>query len=108
MKLLKRLFCKHDYNKAAWEECFDSLRDIRYSRRLYICSKCGKSYWIDGKFEKTLISSSSELYISSAYGNNQVGIRNCNIKYFAIVEHDQTSEEIIKTSQLLMDKFDIH
>lgn len=67
-----------------------------------------QSYWIDGKFEKTLVSSSADLFISSGNGNNQVGIRNCNIKYFAIVEHDQTSEEIVKTSQLLMDKFDIH
>ena len=31
-----------------------------------------------------------------------------SLKFFAIVDHDQTSEEIIKTSQLLMDKFDIH
>ena len=31
-----------------------------------------------------------------------------SLKFFAIVDHDQTSEEIVKTSQLLMDKFDIH
>ena len=36
----------------------------------------------------------------------RLGISNC--KYIGIVEHEQTSEEIIKTSQLLMNKFDIH
>ena len=34
--------------------------------------------------------------------------KNCEIKYFAQVNHDQSSKEIVKTSQLLMDKFDIH
>lgn len=57
------------------------------------------SVYINGKFirlfNNTLCSNVLRLGIS-------------NFKYIGIVEHDQTSEEIIKTSQLLMDKFDIY
>jgi len=51
-EFLKRLFCKHDYDKAAWEEFYDSRIDMYYSRRLYVCNKCGKSYWIDGRIDE--------------------------------------------------------
>ena len=47
-------------------------------------------------------------YGSGNSNQGYVGIENCEIKYFAQVNHDQSSKEIIKTSQLLMDKFDIH
>lgn len=67
-------------------------------------TRCNQSYWIDSKFEKNF----SNVSIDWERGAGMVGLVNCDIKYFAIVEHDQTSEEIIKTSQLLMDKFDIH
>ena len=50
----KRLFCCHNYCKADYEECFDRLTHTRYSKRLYICSKCGKSYWIDGRVDGRL------------------------------------------------------
>lgn len=66
--------------------------------------RCNQSYWIDSKFEKNF----SDVTINWMRGAGMVGLVNCDIKYYAIVEHDQTSEEIIKTSQLLMDKFDIH
>ena len=63
-----------------------------------------QSYWIDSNFEKNF----SNVFVRWDYSAGAVGLVNCDIKYFAIVEHDQTSEEIVKTSQLLMDKFDIH
>jgi len=50
--IFKRLFCKHDYYKADWEQCYDEFRNMRYSRRLYICIKCGKSIWVDGRYDK--------------------------------------------------------
>lgn len=66
---------------------------------VYIDSNCyllNKDTWLNDGYYDT---SSNEGY---------VGIENCEIKYFAQVNHDQSSKEIIKTSQLLMDKFDIH
>lgn len=67
------------------------------------------SFWINGGFLKEFYNINNNNITSSNQADlARVQIRNCNIKYFAIVEHDQTSEEIIKTSQLLMDKFDIH
>ena len=67
------------------------------------------SFWINGGFLKEFYNINNNNTTSSHQaGLARIQIRNCNIKYFAIVEHDQTSEEIVKTSQLLMDKFDIH
>lgn len=36
---LKKLFCKHSYQKIAWCEEYDEYR----------CSKCGKRIWVDGR-----------------------------------------------------------
>ena len=59
-------------------------------------------------FPLNLFDNFSNVFVRWDYSAEAVGLVNCDIKYFAIVEHDQTSEEIVKTSQLLMDKFDIH
>lgn len=57
------------------------------------------SVYINGKFIR--------LFNNALCGNwLRLGIS--NFKYVGIVEHDQTSEEIIKNSQLLMKKFDIY
>lgn len=71
---------------------------------------CTHNFWINSIFIKEIFNINNNATGSSSYGPrfSRIKIQNCNIKYFAIVEHEQTSEEIIKTSQLLMDKFDIH
>lgn len=67
---------------------------------------CTHNFWINSIFVKEIFNVNNNADSYPRY--SRIKIQNCNIKYFAIVEHDQTSEEIIKTSQLLMDKFDIH
>ena len=42
-----RLFCNHDYEKIDFYEAID--RGIRYSVRIYRCSKCGKVIHVDGR-----------------------------------------------------------
>ena len=49
-QFFKRLFCKHDYIKIDWYQTFDN--NIRYSRRQYMCKKCGKKIWVDGRYDK--------------------------------------------------------
>lgn len=44
---IKRLFCRHDFEQIAWRESIDG--GVRYSERLYKCTKCGKEAWIDGR-----------------------------------------------------------
>lgn len=57
------------------------------------------SIYINGRFIRLF---------NNAYCSNLLKLGISNFKYVGIVEHDQTSDEIIKNSQLLMDKFDIH
>lgn len=82
------------YNLYSDKKCWHSYNDV------YIDSNC------------YLLNKDTWLADDLGYGRNShqgyVGIENCEIKYFAQVNHDQSSKEIIKTSQLLMDKFDIH
>ena len=47
----RRLFCKHNYEKIAWREEEDKLRNEMYAERLYKCNKCGKEKWVDGRFD---------------------------------------------------------
>lgn len=49
MKWLKRMFCKHDYEKIAFRQ--EIKGGERYSVRRYICTKCGKEIWVDGRFD---------------------------------------------------------
>lgn len=49
-EFIKRLFCKHDYIKIDWYQTFDN--NVRYSRRQYMCKKCGKKIWVDGRYDK--------------------------------------------------------
>ena len=44
---LKKLFCLHDFEKIGFMEVED--KGIRYSVRLYKCSKCGKDVIVDGR-----------------------------------------------------------
>ena len=44
---LTALFCNHAYEKVAWKECQQN--NIRFSMRLYKCTKCGKEIWVDGR-----------------------------------------------------------
>ena len=68
---------------------------------------CTHNFWINSIFVKEIFNVNNNA--DGGYPRySRIKIQNCNIKYFAIVEHEQTSEEIVKTSQLLMDKFDIH
>lgn len=44
-KILRRLFCDHDFEKTDW---FEVERDnLRYSNRLYVCRKCGTKRLVD-------------------------------------------------------------
>lgn len=48
-KLLRKLFCRHNYEKIAWYEAYDSKRNERYATRVYRCTKCGKRIEVDGR-----------------------------------------------------------
>ena len=57
-KFLKQLFCKHKYEKSDdgkeiyWRsfcEEYDEQRNERYAVREYMCLKCGKKIWVDGR-----------------------------------------------------------
>ena len=43
----RHLFCKHDYKKVGFRE--EEKNNLRFSIRLYKCSKCGKEIEIDGR-----------------------------------------------------------
>ena len=47
----KQLFCKHDYKKTGWDECYDEKRNERYTIRYYTCQKCGKRIVVDGRYD---------------------------------------------------------
>ena len=47
MKILKKWFCKHDYEKVGFRE--EEQSNIRFSMRLYKCRRCGKEIWVDGR-----------------------------------------------------------
>lgn len=51
IKFLRKLFCKHNYEKVAWCEEYDEHRNERYAARLYKCNKCGKEIWVDGRYD---------------------------------------------------------
>ena len=57
------------------------------------------SIYINGEFIRTF---------DNVYCGNLSSLGVSNFKYVGIVEHDQTSDEIIKNSQILMDKFGIY
>lgn len=43
----KRLFCKHEYCKVGFVEVEEN--NIRFPLRHYICQKCNREIWIDGR-----------------------------------------------------------
>lgn len=50
MNIIKQIFCKHEYKKIGYIQKIDN--NIRYSMRHYICNKCGKMIWVDGRYDK--------------------------------------------------------
>ena len=42
-KFLKKLFCKHDYEKISWYEEYDTLHNQRYTLRMYRMYKMRKT-----------------------------------------------------------------
>lgn len=48
-EFFRKLFCKHNMEKIDWH--FAETKNIVYSRRLYKCSKCGKTEWVDGRYD---------------------------------------------------------
>ena len=50
-QFLKRLFCRHEFEPTGsfYEEMEAG---VRYSVRHYICQKCGKEIWIDGRIDR--------------------------------------------------------
>lgn len=46
---LKKIFCIHDYEKISWYEEYDKNTNMRYSLRMYRCTKCGKKLQVDGR-----------------------------------------------------------
>lgn len=47
MKILKKIFCRHNYEKICFRE--EERNNLRFSMRLYKCKKCGKEIWVDGR-----------------------------------------------------------
>jgi hypothetical protein len=50
--LLKRLFCKHNYEKIGFTQHYDFYKNIRYPIRLYRCTKCGDEIKVDGRYDR--------------------------------------------------------
>lgn len=71
--------------------------DFVYSRDVFYLANA--SIYINGEFIRTF---------DNVYCGNLSSLGVSNFKYVGIVEHDQTSDEIIKNSQILMDKFGIY
>ena len=71
--------------------------DFVYSRDVFYLANA--SIYINGEFIKTF---------DNVFCGNLSSLGVSNFKYVGIVEHDQTSDEIIKNSQLLMKKFGIY
>lgn len=71
--------------------------DFVYSKDVFYLANA--SIYINGEFIRTF---------DNVYCGNLSSLGVSNFKYVGIVEHDQTSDEIIKNSQLLMKKFGIY
>lgn len=46
---LKRLFCRHDWEKIAVFQDVDEAHNVRYAIRRYRCRKCGRITHRDGR-----------------------------------------------------------
>ena len=49
---LKKLFHRHRWEFSGYVPEYDPVHHIRYSRRRYVCSVCGKVMWVDGRFDR--------------------------------------------------------
>ena len=50
--LLKRLFCKHNYEKIGFTQHYDFFKNSRYPTRIYRCTKCGNEIKVDGRYDR--------------------------------------------------------
>ena len=51
-KIIKETFCLHTHlKKVEWYEVEGRYQNVRYTMRLYECSKCGKRIWVDGRHD---------------------------------------------------------
>lgn len=48
-KIIEKIKHEHEYRKVDWAERED--RDMRYSIRKYECQTCGKTTWVDGRYD---------------------------------------------------------
>lgn len=46
----KSIFHSHKWEFDGWVQDYDSICNIKYSRRRYKCSVCGKTVLIDSRF----------------------------------------------------------
>lgn len=46
-KFIKQLFCKHDYHRTNWCECYSD--GTTFSVREYRCTKCGHVQYTDSR-----------------------------------------------------------
>ena len=53
MNWIKRLFCKHTYEKVGWFWKTDLVHNTTYSERIHRCTKCGKEIFVDGRYDTT-------------------------------------------------------
>lgn len=49
---IRNLFCWHYFQYHGFKVADDEYRNIRYSKRKYICKKCGKEIWVDGRADR--------------------------------------------------------
>lgn len=53
-KYFKELLCRHKYCNTDYIEKLDEYTNTRYSMRKYVCNKCGKVVWVDGRYDYIL------------------------------------------------------
>lgn len=49
---IRRLFCRHEWTKAAVYQETDPVHNIRYPVRKYRCTKCGRASAQDGRHDR--------------------------------------------------------
>ena len=50
-KFFKQLFCRHNWYYSDYIEKIDEKTNTRYSMRKYVCQKCRKVIWVDGRYD---------------------------------------------------------
>ena len=47
----EKMFCKHDYEEIFYYEEYNKAINLRFSSRIYQCTKCGKKIEVDGRHD---------------------------------------------------------